>query len=207
MRRRSLFENSIFANKHSDRGRRKGLVSGEDDARLGLLQVALQAAATHWYQHLHKIVRQKTTDVAKRWRVITQKSLFASDGDDETELLSSLYNALDAVIKAAACDLKNVNVGADLQQALHEGIQVVARLNLQLRRDISIGITSIDTQLSTIHPRPGQRYHSAIMEAQDADQQRRDVTVGCGVSLVLVRNLGTSQRHTLIKSTVLIVHE
>ena len=107
MRRRSLFENSIFANKHSDRGRRKGLVSGEDDARLGLLQVALQAAATHWCQiriqrwtdngsvdkyakHLHKIVRQSrkssgacVTDrlipslerpnVAKRWRIITQK--------------------------------------------------------------------------------------------------------------------------------------
>ena len=77
-------------------------------------------------------------DVANRWRVITQKSLMAFDGDDENGLLSSLYNALDTVIKAAACIPRDAEGGADLQQALQEGIQAVVRLTLQLRRDISI---------------------------------------------------------------------
>ncbi|KAL1718985.1 hypothetical protein EV715DRAFT_273007 [Schizophyllum commune] len=205
----------------------KGLVSGEDDARLGLLQVALQAAASHWSQahiqkwtvnghvdkyakHLHKVVRQsgkglRIPDVANRWRVITQKSLMAFDGDDENELLSSLYNALDTVIKAAACIPRDVEGGADLQQALQEGIQAVVRLTLQLRRDISIGIAS--SQLSTTYPRPGHRYHRATMEAEDADQKRKGSTVACGISLGLVRDQGTPQRHTLIKSNVFIVHE
>ncbi|KAL1725511.1 hypothetical protein EV714DRAFT_221155 [Schizophyllum commune] len=215
------------------------LVSGEDDARLGLLQVALQAAATHWCQvrierwtyngsadryakHLHKIVRQRRKssgacvtdrlipslerpDVAKRWRIITQKSLPTSDGDDETKLLSSLHNALNVVTMAAACVAKNVKGDADLQQAFQEGSQAIVRLTLQLRRDMSIGITS--TQLNTIHPRPNQPYHSATMEAEDANQQRKSSTVGCGISLGLVRDHGTPQRHTLIKSNVFIAHE
>ncbi|KAL1752856.1 hypothetical protein FB107DRAFT_277295 [Schizophyllum commune] len=201
----------------------KGLVSGEDDARLGLLQVALQAVASHWSQahiqkwtvnghvdryakHLHKVVRQsEIPDVANRWRVITQKSLMAFDGDDENGLLSSLYNALDTVIKAAACIPRDAEGGADLQQALQEGIQAVVRLTLQLRRDISIGIAS--SQLSTTYPRPGHRYHRATMEAEDADQKRKGSTVACGISLGLVRDQGTPQRHTLIKSNVFIVHE
>ena len=143
--------------------------------------------------------------MAKRWRVITQKSLLASDGDDETELLSSLHNALDAVIQAAACVPKNVKGDADLQQAFQEGSQAIVRLTLQLRRGMSIGITS--TQLSTIHPRPNQPYHSATMEAEDVNQQRKSGTVGCGISLGLVRDHGTPQRHTLIKSNVFVVHE
>ncbi|KAL1687800.1 hypothetical protein GGG16DRAFT_104852 [Schizophyllum commune] len=165
------------------------LTGGEDDERLAMLQIALQATASHWSQtHIRKwtfnrklnshakdlyvVIRGAVgNNVAKRWKIITQKGLYSYDdkNSDDGTLLSSLHSSLNSVMQAAACVAKDVGDSDDLRQALEESGQAVVRLTLQLRSDMNVGVSS--TELDTVLPRPDKQYRSEAMDAESPCKQ------------------------------------
>ncbi|KAL1725505.1 hypothetical protein EV714DRAFT_177593, partial [Schizophyllum commune] len=178
------------------------LTSDDEGARLTALQLALQATATHWVQkQLTRLVIAEELAVAKRWRVITLKSLLESEKKGLKELSASLRKGLITVFLASASVPRETKEGADMLHAFDESIESVVRFFLQLRYDINVGVTS--SELITYIPRPDSQYDSNSMEAEDAGQQHEGGSVGCGLTLGLMRVSEGSKGHTLVKPKVI----
>ncbi|TRM63779.1 hypothetical protein BD626DRAFT_568406 [Schizophyllum amplum] len=195
-------------------------VEGES-VRLGMLQLALQAAAGRWshrmalqwtsldgqlddqIQDLYKIIcADEGLTVAKRWQAITQKGLFKDDQEDIASFNSSLHATLRDVLVVARCEPKTGD--GDVALAISEGIQSIVSTTLQLRHDASLGVAS--TELVTILPRPGKPYDRSKMLADVSGQQNNsDDIVGCGISMGLVRLVDAGlQEYTLVKPKVVL---
>ncbi|KAL1673472.1 hypothetical protein EV122DRAFT_222582 [Schizophyllum commune] len=179
------------------------LTSDDEGARLTALQLALQAIATRWVQQRVKnwSCIDKEPAVARRWKVVTLKSTLASEKKGLNELSASLQDALITVFLASGCIPREAEKGAAMLQAFGESIDSVVRLFHQLRFDVNIGVTS--SELRTVVPRPDSRYDGCTMEAEDADQKHEGGSVGCGLTLGLVRVSEGSEGHTLVKPKVI----
>ncbi|KAL1700709.1 hypothetical protein EV121DRAFT_294920 [Schizophyllum commune] len=198
-----------------------GMLTCDDEgARLTALQLALQAIATRWVQQRVKnwscidsdlnsrveemfetICCAEEPAVARRWKVVTLKSTLASEKKGLNELSASLRDALITVFLASGCVPRETEKGAAMLQTFGESIDSVVRLFHQLRFDINIGVTS--SELRTVVPRPDSRYDGCTMEAEDADQQHEGGSVGCGLTLGLMRVSEGSKGYTLVKPKVI----
>ncbi|KAL1666599.1 hypothetical protein GGF50DRAFT_50328 [Schizophyllum commune] len=179
------------------------LIFDDEGVRLNALQLALQATATRWIQQRVKkwSCIDKEPAVARRWEVVTLKSTLASEKKGLNELSASLRDALITVFLVSGCVPREAVVGADMLQTFGESIDSVVRLFHQLRSDINIGVTS--SELRTVVPRPDSQYDSNSMEAEDAGQQHEGGSVGCGLTLGLMRVSDGSKGHTLVKPKVI----
>ena len=139
--------------------------------------------------------------MARRWKVVTLKSTLASEKKGLSELSASLRDALITVFLASGCVPREAEKGAAMLQAFGESIDSIVRLFHQLHFDINIGVTS--SELRTIVPRPYSRYDGCTMEAEDAGQQHGGGSVGCGLTLGLMRISEGSKGHTLVKPKVI----